>query len=100
MICKYCHSKNHLIDKCPTIICKNCKDIGHPQWLCKLKKNNNSSNNSSNNTNSYNNTLNLEKKYCFSDEIKKKPSNEVIIQKNINYYLKLEDKLWGNLITI
>ena len=43
MNCKYCHLKTHYIDKCPTIICKNCKDIGHPQWLCKDKKNNNMS---------------------------------------------------------
>ena len=81
MICKYCHAKTHLIDKCPTIICKVCKEIGHPQWLCKLKKNTKSNS--------------IEKKYFFSDEIKKKPTNEVIIQKNIDYYLKIEDKLWG-----
>ena len=45
MVCKYCHLNTHLIDKCPTIICKNCKEIGHPQWLCKLKKNNKPINN-------------------------------------------------------
>jgi hypothetical protein len=38
MLCKYCHLKTHLIDKCPTIICKICRDIGHPQWLCTKKK--------------------------------------------------------------
>lgn len=83
MICKYCHAKTHLIDKCPTIICKVCKEIGHPQWLCKLKKNTKC------------NTI--EKKYFFSDEIKKKTINEDVIQKNIDYYLKIEDKLWGNI---
>ena len=81
MICKYCHAKTHLIDKCPTIICKVCKEIGHPQWLCKLKKNTKSSI--------------VEKKYFFSDEIKKKPDETEIIQKNIDYYLKIEDKPWG-----
>jgi hypothetical protein len=81
MTCKYCHLNTHLIDKCPTIICKTCKEIGHPQWLCKSKKNNKVLNN------------NIEKKYFFNDDIKKAPS----IEKNINYYLKLKDELWGNL---
>jgi hypothetical protein len=87
MTCKYCHLDTHYIDKCPTIICKNCKEIGHPQWLCKLKKIN------KNNINS------LEKKYSFSDEIKKKPA-ENVIEKNIKYYLNLEHMNWGDLITI
>ncbi len=37
--CKYCHLNDHLIDKCPTIICKHCKAIGHPNWLCKSNPN-------------------------------------------------------------
>ena len=32
--CKYCHLPGHIIDKCPTIICKHCKGVGHPNWLC------------------------------------------------------------------
>ena len=70
MICKYCHLKTHYIDSCPTIICKICKDIGHPQWLCKIKKNN--------------------KKISYGDDLKKKSdkntvseNTEHIIQKNI-----------------
>lgn len=86
MICKYCHLKTHYIDKCPTIICKNCKDIGHPQWLCKQKKV------SKNQT--------IDKKYCFSDELKKKPTIEIVIQKNVNYYLKIADQQWSELTTV
>jgi len=86
MICKYCHLKTHFIDKCPTIICKICKDVGHPQWLCKEKKNNKHTN--------------LEKKYTFSDDIKKKPNNENIQQKTINNYLKIENEEWGNIVSI
>jgi hypothetical protein len=86
MICKYCHLKTHLIDKCPTIICKICKDIGHPQWLCKEKKNNKHNN--------------LEKKYTFSDDIKKKPNIENIQQKTINTYLKIENEKWGDLVSL
>ena len=63
MSCKYCHLSTHSIDKCPTIICKNCKDVGHPQWLCKNKNKNNVS---------HNTTINMSKKYTFPDEIKKK----------------------------
>jgi hypothetical protein len=37
--CKYCHLSGHVIDKCPTIICKHCKAIGHPNWLCKSNPN-------------------------------------------------------------
>lgn len=94
MNCKYCHLKTHYIDKCPTIICKNCKDVGHPQWLCKDKKNNNNNINIKNNK-----SISLDKKYNFSDEIKKK-SSENVLQKNINYYIKLSNEKWSNLITI
>ncbi len=37
--CKYCHLSGHIIDKCPTIICKHCKAVGHPNWLCKSNPN-------------------------------------------------------------
>ncbi len=37
--CKYCHLEGHIIDKCPTIICKYCKAVGHPNWLCKSNPN-------------------------------------------------------------
>jgi hypothetical protein len=87
MNCKYCHLKTHFIDKCPTIICKICKEIGHPQWLCKEKKN------------TKQNNINLEKKYVFSDDIKKSV-NENNQQKTINYYLKIQNEKWSDLITI
>lgn len=84
MNCKYCHLNTHFIDKCPTIICKNCKDVGHPQWLC--KKNKNKSNN------------NVSKKYNLSEEIKKKSNQEFNNHKTISYYLKLSEKEWGELL--
>jgi hypothetical protein len=131
MLCKYCHLNGHIIDKCPTIICKNCKDIGHPQWLCKLKKMNSNKNKKTNNSNQTNNinsiytenglknndtniykgviqtikktnsNISLESKYSFTDEIKKKNDKDVTsIQKNINYYIKLRDNNWGDMINI
>lgn len=82
MNCKYCHSNEHIIDKCPSIICKLCKKQGHPQWLCtkdkNLKKNN------------------IENKYNFSDDLKKK-NNDVKITKDINYYLKLKNTKWSEI---
>ena len=106
MICKYCHSNSHIIDICPTIICKKCKNIGHPQWLCKDKKNDKNIDKS---TSLYKNIdkrtdrkidkkvdikNNYEKKYLFNDELKK-PINELKVQKNINFYLNIMDKEWG-----
>ena len=84
MICKYCHLDTHIIDKCPTILCKNCKEVGHPQWLCKKKK-----------INKNNKNLEFEKKNILVNEIKKQ-KNDIII-KNINYYSKFENKLWSDI---
>ena len=89
MSCKYCHLKTHYIDKCPTIICKICKEVGHPQWLCKLKKGNGKVSNMK---------LNLEKKYSYGDELKKKSPVVNNVQNNISYYLKIQNEEWGNLI--
>jgi len=72
MNCKYCHLNTHTIDKCPTIICKTCKAVGHPQWLCKETVTNN-------------NQKNI-----------KKNKNE--ITKNIAYYLKIKNQDWSDLI--
>lgn len=36
--CKYCKKKNHTIDNCTEIMCKSCKEYGHPHWKCKNKK--------------------------------------------------------------
>ena len=38
MTCQYCHSKDHDINNCPVIICRICRKIGHPKWLCKNKE--------------------------------------------------------------
>jgi len=103
MVCKYCHLNGHLIDKCPTIICKNCKEVGHPQWLCKLKKNKikESKINNSNKTEIIKKTnSNIESKYSFTDEIKKKDNKIDIIIKNISYYIKMQKNDWGNMVTV
>ena len=38
MYCKYCKSQEHYIDNCPDIICRLCKQFGHPHWKCKTKQ--------------------------------------------------------------
>lgn len=75
MNCKYCHLNTHYIDKCPTIICKTCKEVGHPQWLCKEKKKNK------------------------IVEIKKTVSEE-LNKKNLNYFIKLKNIDWSELVEI
>ena len=39
MVCHYCHSADHNINNCPTIVCRYCKEVGHPKWLCQNKNN-------------------------------------------------------------
>lgn len=63
--CQYCHSKDHDINNCPTIICRYCKQVGHPKWLCKNKD--------------------------------QKPKKKYI-EKNINYYMKISDLKWSDII--
>lgn len=64
MTCQYCHSNTHDINDCPVIICRYCKKVGHPKWLCKNKD-------------------------------KNQKSQKKIIDKNINYYLKIEKMKWS-----
>jgi hypothetical protein len=78
MNCKYCHLNTHTIDKCPTIICKTCKAVGHPQWLCKES------------------TVVIQKSTKVVEENKKKTKNENNY-KNISYYLKIKNQDWSEL---
>ncbi len=38
--CKYCKKTTHTIDNCPDIMCKICKQSGHPHWRCRKEKEN------------------------------------------------------------
>ena len=38
MSCKYCFQNDHTIEQCKTILCRVCKEIGHPHWLCAKDK--------------------------------------------------------------
>ena len=93
MNCKYCHLNTHFIDNCPTIICKICKDIGHPQWLCNKKNYNKNIDKRNKVENKIENKI--EKK--IENKIEKKIENK-ILNKNINYYLLLEKQKWGDII--
>jgi hypothetical protein len=108
MICKYCHENTHYIDVCPIIICKICKDIGHPQWLCIKKKNNNKLQNNNLNKGfgdnkilSDNNTkkdLNYINKKDLDDNKKilnlKNESSDNLSDKNLSYYIKNINESW------
>jgi len=93
MICKYCHENTHYIDVCPIIICKICKDIGHPQWLCIKKKNNNKLPNKNLNDNSKKD-LNYINKKNLDDG--KNESSDNLSDKNLNYYIKNVNESWDN----
>lgn len=92
MICKYCHENTHYIDVCPIIICKICKDIGHPQWLCIKKKNNNKLSNKSLNDNNTKKDLNYINKKDLDDV--KNESSDNLSDKNLNYYIKNVNESW------
>jgi hypothetical protein len=71
MTCHYCHSNDHIINDCPNIVCHYCKKSGHPKWLCKNK----------------------------NDKLpKKKIQIKNNIEKNLEFYLKLENKKWSEII--
>jgi hypothetical protein len=48
MSCKYCFQTDHTIETCKSILCKSCKEIGHPYWLCKKNEDKKTSSNSRN----------------------------------------------------
>ena len=86
MLCKYCHKKDHLIDNCPSIICRKCGKIGHPKWLCP-------------NTKKITECTKIDTKSKYKTFNTKKP-NEELEEKNIKYYLKLINKNynWGDIL--
>ncbi len=87
--CKYCHLGGHVIDKCPTIICKHCKAIGHPNWLCKSNPNaENNNNNDENITKSPNLRNKKSSIYAFesTNSLKGNQSNKQNNQSNNNLY--------------
>ena len=98
---------------CPIIICKICKDIGHPQWLCIKKKNNNKLPNNNLNKGfgdnkilSDNNTkkdLNYINKKDLDDNKKvlnvKNESSDNLSDKNLSYYIKNINESWDILFT-
>lgn len=68
--CQYCHSKEHDINHCPVIICRYCRQVGHPKWLCPNKDKNTKLN---------------------------KPKKKTV-EKNIKYYLKIEKNKWSDIV--
>jgi len=92
MICKYCKNKNHAIDNCPDIICRICKQYGHPHWKCKKNLTNKShgptiqvSNNTSNN---------ISKKKHRPSKFNTFESTENV---NIEYFKQYLDVSWGEI---
>ena len=98
MFCKYCHFKTHIIDNCPTIICKICNGVGHPQWLCKMatdnkrKKTNYPPSYPPNYPPSYPTNYPPKKG---EEIVVKNEKKEEETQKKMDYYLKRVNLQWG-----
>lgn len=108
MVCKYCHEKSHYIDTCPVIICKICRDVGHPKWLCP-KLSSGSNNGLKNSNNNYlppnktpspsNNNFSSIKTYSSSLSFSSASANSstnshLNASRNLNYYIKMIDEPW------
>jgi len=81
MYCKYCKKTDHQIDKCNEIICRTCKEIGHPYWQCKKKYNVNRST-----------MINPVK------NVEEKKEDIINIKRNINYYTDFIGKQWALMV--
>jgi hypothetical protein len=114
-LCKYCHLDGHLIDDCPTIICKNCREVGHPNWLCqkknttapispKKKKDNPMYGFESTNSIKSNHSSSMLKKNSYNDFKGDFKTKSVLEEKeiktiiNVQYYNKIMNAKWGDLV--
>lgn len=108
MVCKYCKSQNHFIDTCPDIICRLCKQYGHPHWKCKDKQQptsqeNKQQNKNSSNKNSFNKTT-LNKNSTYKNRSKSKYNNKQSSPRivdnqhqSIKDYYQYMDKPWSEI---
>ena len=117
MVCHYCHSADHNINNCPTIVCRYCKEVGHPKWLCQNKNNKSKTSYSTSNIKpaykTYDKThdkthdkihdkIHDKVTKVFKDKFIDKLNNNIrqTIEKDISYYLKLKEKKWSEIIQL
>jgi predicted metal-binding protein len=102
LYCKYCKTNDHLIDTCPSIMCKTCNKYGHPHWKCTntpvVKETKPVNKKPKNNI-----VLVVEeqtnKKVIETTNNKFTPLMSEYSDKNsIDYFLQFRDQIWGTLL--
>jgi len=94
MYCKYCKKRDHDIDNCKDIMCKTCKQYGHPHWKCNNSNNNNNNGNNNGNNNNGSNSNNSNS----NNEKRKKPILNIVDDNiNLNYFIKYLDISWAEI---
>ncbi len=102
MSCKYCFQTDHTIETCKSILCKSCKEIGHPYWLCKKNEDKKSS--------SARGGKRVEKNLPVAPKVKREitqvavpapqprqqPVNET--KRDLQFYMKQSQRKWSDIL--
>ncbi len=106
--CKYCFQTDHTIETCKTILCRTCKELGHPHWLCKGKDNKKKTSvvqptmkitTSSSNTSLNKMTGNKKEVVPVSTPTSiTTPSSVKEIRRDMQFYLKQSTKPWSSIL--
>jgi hypothetical protein len=107
MSCKYCFQTDHTIETCKSILCKSCKEIGHPYWLCKKNEDKKSSSNSRNGGKRIEKNLPLPPKVVKREVTqvavpapqlppRQQPVNET--KRDLHFYMKQSLRRWSDIL--
>lgn len=103
MSCKYCFQTDHTIETCKTILCRTCKELGHPHWLCKGKDNKKKvqQQTSKLTVSTSNSSLNkMVKKDTVSTPVASVPVAPLVkeVKRDMQFYLKQSSKPWSMIL--
>jgi hypothetical protein len=99
MSCKYCFQTDHTIEQCKTILCRVCKEIGHPHWLCnKEKKNVKKTVSKPMITISKQNEKPIESNHSSPKQIQIPVSIGSETKRDIHFYMKQSQRKWSDIL--
>lgn len=109
MSCKYCFQTDHTIETCKTILCRTCKELGHPHWLCKGKDNKKKGQQQSTSkltvstSNTSLNKMVKKEKETVSTPVASVPVTPVApfvkeVKRDMQFYLKQSSKPWSTIL--
>jgi hypothetical protein len=95
MSCKYCFQTDHTIEQCKTILCRVCKEIGHPHWLCNKDKKN-----AKKTTSKPMITIpkTVEKPIESNVQTPKLNTNGIETKRDIHFYMKQSQRKWSDIL--